>query len=172
VRIEEKRLSVRRAEFGGRDDAAVGRLVGAYLTETEIEIEKAFHLGTGASDQLPQRYRVEVEDPEHAYEHATVYVAELDDSPVGVVVVQENAGTREVKRVWADPGARGQRVGSALLDTALGADDLPVRLTVWDWRDDAIRLYRKRGFVSVPSWEDRPRLICMERPASSRNEDR
>lgn len=170
MHIEDNRLRVRRAEFGGRDDAAVGRLVGAYLTQTEVE--KACHLGTGTGDELPQRYRVEVEDPEHAYQHAMVYLAELNDSAAGVVVVQQNAGTREVKRVWVDPGARGQRVGSALLDAALGANDLPVRLTVWEWRDDAIRLYRKRGFVSVPSWEERPRLLCMERPQSSGIDDR
>jgi len=78
-------------------------------------------------------------------------------------VVQQNSGTREIKRVWVDPSARGQRVGSALLDAAMGLDDVPLRLTVWDWRDDAIRLYRKRGFTSVPSWETRPRLLCMER---------
>lgn len=165
MHIEEKRLNVRRAELGGRDDAAVGRLVGAYLTQTEAE--KAVHLGTGTGDELPQRYRVEVKDPEHAYKQALVYVAELNDTAVGVVVIQQGAGAREVKRVWVDPSARGQRVASALLDTALGLDDLPVRLTVWDWRDDAIRLYRKRGFTTVPSWEDRPRLICMERPSNS-----
>lgn len=62
-----KRLSVRRAEFGGRDDAAVGRLVGGYLTQTEVE--KASHLGTGTAGELPQRYRAEVENPGHAYAH-------------------------------------------------------------------------------------------------------
>jgi GNAT superfamily N-acetyltransferase len=165
VNIEERRLSVRRAELGGRDDADVGRLVGAYLTQTEAE--KAEHLGTETGDELTQRYRVEVESPEHAYGQAMVYVAELNDTAVGVVVIHEDAGVREVKRVWVDPDARGQRVGSALLDTALDLGDLPVRLTVWDWRDDAIRLYRKRGFTSVSSWEERPRLICMERPAIS-----
>lgn len=164
MRIEERRC-VRQAEFGGRDDAAVGRLVHAYLAQTEVE--KALHLGTGAGGELPQRYRNEVEDPEHAYAGARVYVAELNDSAVGLVVVQQAAATREVKRVWVDPSARGHGVGSALLDAALGADDLPVRLTVWDWRDDAIRLYLERGFAPVPSWDQRPRLTCMERPARS-----
>ena len=161
MQIKEGRLRVRRAEFGGRDDEAVGRLVGAYLTQTERE--KAVHLGTGTGDELPEHYRVEVENPNHVYEHAMVYVAELNASPVGVVVVRQNAGTHEVKRVWVDPSARGERVGSALLDAVLGAGDLPLRLTVWDWRDDAIRLYRKHGFASVPSWEERSRLLCMER---------
>lgn len=37
------------------------------------------------------------------------------------------------------------------------------RQTVWDWRDDAVQLYLTRGFVGAESWEDRPRLVCMER---------
>lgn len=165
MRIEEERLSVRQAELGGRDDDAVGRLIGAYLAQTERE--KAIYLGTGTVEGLPEHYRVEVDDPQHAYANAMVYVAALNASIVGVVVVQQNSGTREIKRVWVDPSARGQRVGSALLDAALCLDDVPLRLTVWDWRDDAIRLYRKRGFTSVPSWETRPRLLCMERQPRS-----
>ncbi len=165
MRSGENQLSVRRAEFGGRDDDAVGRLVGAYLAQTERE--KGFHLGTGTGDELPEHYRVEVEDPQQAYLGATVYVADLNASTVGVLVVQRNSGTGEIKRVWVDPSARGQRVGSALLGAALCLEDLPLRLTVWDWRDDAIRLYQKRGFTSVPSWEVRPRLLCMERQPRS-----
>ncbi|MCU1527075.1 MAG: acetyltransferase [Frondihabitans sp.] len=164
MQIEQEPCSVRRADLTGTDNEAVGRLVGAYLRQTERE--KAFHLGLpepGAD--LPERYRAEVDNPARAYEHAEVFVAELDESPVGVVVVLEGSTVREVKRVWVDPRARGRRIGSALLDSALSEEDLPLRLTVWDWRDDAIRLYRKRGFITVASWENRPRLLCMERPA-------
>jgi len=89
-------------------------------------------------------------------------VAESDEEIVGMVVVQTNSTTREIKRLWVDPHARGQRVGSALIDVATDPRDLPVRLTVWDWRDDAIRLYRARGFETVTSWDERPRLVCMQ----------
>ena len=52
------------------------------------------------------------------------------------------------------------------MKAALAQSDLPVRLTVWEWRHDAIGLYRAYGFLVVPSWERRPGLVCMERPAT------
>jgi GNAT superfamily N-acetyltransferase len=103
-----------------------------------------------------------IDNPAQAYKNAVVYIAEVDYSPVGVVVIQQNLAAREIKRVWVDPRARGRRVGSALIDAALSQKDLPIRLTVWERRNDAIQLYRKRGFIPVTSWDDRPRLLCME----------
>ncbi|HEY8318534.1 MAG TPA: GNAT family N-acetyltransferase [Amnibacterium sp.] len=70
-----------------------------------------------------------------------------------------------MKRLWADPARRGLGVGSALLDTVLDRRTGTVRLSVWDWRHDAVRLYKSRGFRRVPSWDPRPRLLCMERIA-------
>lgn len=161
-----KRISVRLADLTGYDSVVVGRLVEAYLTRTEAE--KATRLGdVGDGDDLPERYRHEVADPMRAYENATVYLSELDGVPVGVAVVQEGTTVCEIKRVWVDPRARGHRVGSALIDAALADRNVPVRLTVWEWRSDALQLYRKRGFVPVSSWDDRKGLICMERAAST-----
>lgn len=157
---------VRLADLSGPDAESVSRLVRAYLIQTERE--KAAYLGSASADtDLPERYLLEVEHPARAYEGATVYVAELGNSPVGVVIVQQTAEAREIKRVWVDPSVRGHRVGSALIDATLNQMDLPIRLTVWDWRDGAIRLYVKRGFIPVPSWEDRPRLLCMEKPPTT-----
>ena len=161
MHTERDSITVRPADLTGPDKQAVSRLVEAYLKQTEME--KAAYLGeTGVEVILPERYRDEVEDPARAYDDAIVYVAESGHQPVGVVVVQRHLTAREIKRVWVDPDARGRRVGSALIDAALDEQDLPIRLTVWDWRDDAVRLYRKRGFIPVTSWEDRPRLVCME----------
>lgn len=104
-----------------------------------------------------------MDDPARTYADAVVYLAE-SDSPVGVVVVQRGDAASEIKRVWVDPRARGRRVGSALIDAVLRDHGPgPLRLTVWDWRDDAVQLYLARGFVRAESWEDRPRLVCMER---------
>lgn len=154
-------MKVRPADLAGPDRRVVSRLVEAYLRRTEFE--KATHLGEpGAGGDLPARYRDEVEDPARAYDNAIVHLAELNSVPVGVAVVQQYAAAREIKRVWVDPSARGMRVGSTLIDAALSRRDLPIRLTVWDWREDAVQLYRKRGFVPVASWEDRRRLLCME----------
>lgn len=166
-------VTIRGADLEGDDARAVSRLVEAYLVQTEAE--KAEHLGASASVSasvdgrgLPERYRSEVDDPRSAYAGAIVLLAELADEPVGVAVVQPSPDAREIKRVWVDPAARGRRVGSALLDAALDGHALPTRLTVWDWREAAVQLYRSRGFVEVPSWDDRPRLLCLERrPASA-----
>ena len=170
MKIDESLVVVRRADVTGADSAIVSRLVRAYLVQTEAE--KAVNLsdyegGCGDGDgavrtELPTRYRAEVEDPERAYAGATVVLAELNGSPVGVMIVQHGADANEIKRVWVDPNARGRHVGSALLDAALRESDRPVRLTVWEWRDSAIQLYRTRGFAIVPSWDERPELVCME----------
>ncbi len=154
-------VQVRSADLSGPDAPAVGALVEAYLFHTEGE--KEAHLGgPSARYGLPEQYREEVADPARAYADAAVLLAELDGVYVGVAVVQEVAGVNELKRLWVDPSARGRRVGSALIDAALGVRGRPVRLTVWDWRADAIALYRKRGFVEVPSWDERDRLLCFE----------
>jgi GNAT superfamily N-acetyltransferase len=142
----------------------VSRLVGAYLRRTEEE--KARHLdGTVLDDdaELPVAYRAEVARPAAAYAGAVVHLAELDGVPVGVLVTAPVGGTSELKRLWADPAARGRGVGSALLDAAVRDADGPLRLSVWDWRLGVLRLYESRGFVRVPSWDARPRLVCLRR---------
>ena len=166
MQTEPSPIHVRPADLTGPDSGVVSYLVEAYLRRTEFE--KATHLGgLGAEADPPKRYRDEVENPARAYENATAYLAELNQVPVGVIVVQHNMANREIKRVWVEPSARGRRVGSALIDAVLSQQDQPVRLTVWDWRRDAIQLYRARGFAPVASWDDRPRLVCMELPLTS-----
>ena len=109
---------IRLADLAGPDCVAVSHLVEAYLIQTERE--KADQLGgTFTGPDLPERYRREIKDPATAYANATVYIAELFDLPVGVVVVQHSAEAHEIKRVWVDPSARGHRVGSALIDAAI-----------------------------------------------------
>ena len=152
---------VRVARLDGPDAGSVRALVEAYLVQTERE--KALHLGEPHhTDALPARYRTEMDDVARAYENATVYLAEMGGAATGVAIVQPLAGAREIKRVWVEPAARGRGVGSVLLEAALGLRELPTRLSVWDWRHDAIRLYRRHGFADVPSWEQRERLLCME----------
>lgn len=156
-----------------QDIAAIGRLVEAYLRRTEEE--KSLHgVGQETVDPaaaLPEPYAGEVRDPAAAYAGARVLLAEDAEARLGVVVwrpAEEPDGgmALEVKRLWADPAARGRGIGSALLDGVLAREDGPVRLSVWSWRDRALGLYRSRGFIEVPSWDPRPDLICLRRPAS------
>jgi hypothetical protein len=55
----------------------------------QTQREKATYLGgTFRDTDLPERYRQEVDHPVRASQSAAVYVTELGNSPVGVVVVQ------------------------------------------------------------------------------------
>lgn len=165
------------------DLPAIGEALRAYLSGTEEE-KRAHGVSpsTGTEVQLPERYRAEVEDPERALAGCRVLVAELaaaedhrgttaaDGGEVrsaalaGIAVLAPREGSLEIKRLWASPSVRGSGVGSALLDAAVeAAGRRPVTLTVWDWRERAIGLYRSRGFAVVPAWDARPRLLCLRR---------
>jgi len=37
-----------------------------------------------------------------------------------------------------------------------------VLLSVWEWREPALRMYRTAGFGVVSSWDERPGLRCLE----------
>ncbi|MFK0403123.1 GNAT family N-acetyltransferase [Microbacterium sp. NPDC090225] len=152
---------IRTADLSGTDAVAVGRLVKDYLRQTESEKVAHGAAPAPASDALPAAYRREVDDPADAYAGCPVFVAEIDGEVVGVVVLRPDAGGVEIKRLWASPLVRGRGVGSGLLDAAITAGEGDVRLSVWEWRTDVIRLYESRGFVRVPSWDARPALVCM-----------
>lgn len=117
----------------------------------------------GPDEELPPNYQAEVDCPETVFKMASVYLAEIDAEAVGVAIASKARGATEIKRLWADPQVRGRGIGSALLDAVLRESTGVVRLSVWDWRTQAARLYESRGFVTVPSWDARPRLVCMER---------
>ena len=138
-------------------------LLGKYHLQTESE------KGTPVStvQQLPARYRREVEDPDTSFSGATVILADVDGVAVGCAVLTgPHGGACELKRVWTDPDFRGRGVASRVIEAALvhadvaGADT--VRLSVWTWRREAIALYRRFGFTEVESWDDRDDLICMQ----------
>jgi len=145
------------------DVPAVGAALHAYLAQTERE--KTTHDAGGQlspAGDLPEGYRAEVRDPIGTFAGCRILVADLDGRVAGVVVLKPGADSVEVKRLWASPDVRGQGIGSALLDAAISESGaLPVTLTVWDWRQDVIRLYASRGFEQVASWDERPRLVCM-----------
>lgn len=146
--------------------AAVGQLLEQYHRQTERE--KEIH-GVGAQIgglPLPPKYQNEIDDPEGSFAHSHVLMATDGPDVVGMLVLTVDTRASEVKRLWVTPSARGSGVGSALLQEALSlAKDLEsraVRLTVWPWREPALRSYRRLGFVAVPSWDTRSDLVCME----------
>ena len=154
-------VSVREAEWP-QDSAFVGTAVSTYLRQTEQEKHDVLGGPEEPEGELPERYLPEVRDPATAYADGRVLVAEIDGAPAGVVIALPYAGHTEIKRLWADPAVRGRGVGSALLDAVLAEAEGAVRLSVWEWRDAAIRLYTSRGFRPVDPWDDRDRLLCFE----------
>lgn len=161
---------VRESSLDDGDTRAVSALVSAYLMQTEREkLEHGVGESSSPAHALPSQYEREVRDPRGAYADCTVLFAEVEQRPVGVVVVRIAGGEAEIKRLWADPGVRGRGVGSVLLDAALALAPVPIRLSVWEWRSAALRLYKSRGFEQVASWDIREALVCMVRRGSDEN---
>lgn len=143
----------------------LGALLAAYHLRTEAEKDAAVADVSG----LPSRYRAEVLDPRTAFADDTVLLAMIGVTAAGCVVLTAPVGGQtEIKRLWTDPTHRGRGVASALVEAALAESGVhTVRLTVWKWRTDAIALYRRFGFATTMSWDDRPDMVCMELPRRS-----
>ncbi|MFJ3497592.1 GNAT family N-acetyltransferase [Streptomyces sp. NPDC086091] len=146
-----------------------GDRLSALLADYHLRTEAEKGEPVGGVDGLPDRYRAEVLDPAAAFAGHTVLVARVGDTAVGCLVVTRPAdGDAEVKRLWTDPAFRGRGVASALLRAGVArareAGARTVRLSVWEWRADAVALYRRLGFTVTDPWDDRPQLLCMRRP--------
>ncbi|MFF2364057.1 GNAT family N-acetyltransferase [Streptomyces sp. NPDC058122] len=139
-------------------------LLAAYHLRTEAEKGES----VADVDGLPDRYRAEISDPGIAFADDVVLVALRGSATVGCLVVTARAdGRSEIKRLWTDPDFRGRGIASSLLGAALAhaaeSGTGSVRLSVWKWRTGAIALYERLGFTVTESWDDRDRLLCMER---------
>ncbi|MER6097701.1 GNAT family N-acetyltransferase [Streptomyces sp. NPDC001728] len=134
------------------------------------QAEKGTAVATVAA--LPAVYRAEAEDPAAAFAADTVLLATPPggDEAVGCVVLKAPREGRapEIKRLWVMPEARRKGLGKALMAEALrraaASGAIAVRLTVWSWRAEPLALYRGLGFATVDPWDDRPDLLCLEKP--------
>lgn len=86
-----------------------------------------------------------------------VILAELNNEVVGVGAFHRlEPGVAEIKRMYVRPDARGQHVGSAILDRLLQEAKVDgnrvVRLDTIRFMADAHRLYRSRGFKERPPY--------------------
>ena len=82
-------------------------------------------------------------------DHTTIF-AVVDGVEVGLVGGHRSDDGDEVELVsmWSDPAARGQGVGTALVDAVVEwADGSPVNLWVTRGNDTALRLYERCGFA-------------------------
>ncbi|MDF2920419.1 MAG: family N-acetyltransferase [Microbacterium sp.] len=164
--MQSNTVVVRAVDRMEADWIAVSGLLRDYHLQTEHE--KAQH-GVGdwlAGAELPARYQAEIDDPAWAFAEAVV-VAEGHDGVLGMVALQRSGRDVELKRLWVAPAGRRRGVAAALMayarEHAEATDAEGLRLSVWDWRTDALALYRSQGFTIEPSWESRARLICLRR---------
>ncbi|MFJ7983606.1 GNAT family N-acetyltransferase [Streptomyces sp. NPDC094447] len=149
-------------------------LLGAYHLANQAE--KGTPVAAVAG--LPDVYRGEVDDPAAAFTADTVLLATPPghDLPAACVVLKAAHGDRapEIKRLWVAPEARRQGLARALMAEALrraaASGASAVRLTVWNWREEPLALYRSLGFETVASWDERPDLLCLRKPLRERPE--
>ncbi|WP_258039123.1 N-acetyltransferase [Microbacterium sp. Ru50] len=165
--MQSNTVVVRAVDRMDADRAAVSGLLRDYHLQTEHEKAQHGAVDRLAGAELPARYQAEIDDPASAFAGAVVVVAEGHDGVVGMVALQRSGRDVEVKRLWVAPAGRRRGVAAALMayarEHAERADAEGLRLSVWDWRADALALYRSQGFTIEPSWESRARLICLRR---------
>ncbi|MFH8579415.1 GNAT family N-acetyltransferase [Streptomyces zaomyceticus] len=150
-------------------------LLGAYHLVNQAEKGNA----VTAVAELPAVYRGEAEDPAAVFTADTVLLATPagDDLPAGCVVLKAPREGRapEIKRLWVAPEARRKGIAKALMAEALrraaASGAAAVRLTVWNWREEPLALYRSLGFETVASWDERPDLLCLEKTMEGEREE-
>ena len=90
--------------------------------------------------------------------HIRFFVASLDGAPAGCGGVALFDDFAEVKRMYVRPAARGLGVARAILDrieAETRTANLPLlRLETGDKQTDALRLYRRYGFIDCAPFGD------------------
>ena len=116
--------------------------------------------------------------PEHVEDgNGAFYIAYLDGVPSAcgayrrIEGVDGVDGAAEVKRMWADPAQRGNKLGAAVLatiETAARADGYrELRLETGEHLTAAVGLYRRVGFDACEAWGeyvDVPYSYTMSKP--------
>jgi GNAT superfamily N-acetyltransferase len=92
-------------------------------------------------------------------DNGAFFVAYLDGSPSACGAYRRiGPTTAEVKRMWADPARRGEKLGAAILDTveahALLDGHGELKLETGEHLQAAVGLYRKFGFSPCDPWGD------------------
>jgi GNAT superfamily N-acetyltransferase len=152
---------VAKVEQSGEDDGVKIEPVSAGSVEARVlvalyvdEIAAAF------PDGFDPAASVSADPDELTPPRGIFLVVRADDgNPVGCGAVKLlDPQTAEIKRMWLAPEARGQGLGTKLLDALeAAARDLGAtqgRLDTRDVLDAAMTLYRKAGWEEIPAYND------------------
>lgn len=131
-----------------RDAAACLR---AYLEELEQRIGTRFDPTRGPTAQ-PH----ELVPP-----HGVFLLARLEGAPVGCGALKiRGDGSGEIKRMWIAPTVRGLGIATRLLEgleaQARQSGLARIVLDTSRFHTEALALYRKRGYVEIPPYNDNP----------------
>jgi ribosomal protein S18 acetylase RimI-like enzyme len=105
---------------------------------------------------LAMQHRAQHTDYHGRYPHASFDVVLLGPDAIGRLYIDRGVAEHRVIDIALLPDFRGRGIGGRLLDTVLagaGAALVPVRLHV-EGGNRAITLYRRMGFVAVPTTEE------------------
>ena len=131
------------------DSDAVRRCFERYYTELDGRFADGFDVAAalplGLDELTPPR--------------GLVLIARLGGEPVGCGAVKlSDPDVAEVKRMWVAPEARGRGVGARLLteleSRAVAAGRAVARLETNRSLVEAVAMYRGRGYVEVPAFND------------------
>ena len=139
----------------GRDEAAVSRLMTAYLVWALAQLEAEYGIVDMDVDPAQAAGSLDAYHPPHG----RLAVAEVEGQIVGIGAARGlSPGVAEIKRMYVAPPYRGLRIASSILDFLLvhARDELQattVRLNTCRFMVSAQRLYRSRGFVERSPYE-------------------
>jgi GNAT superfamily N-acetyltransferase len=146
--------TVRRA--GAADEEAARAIIDEYNDAVEVSVRDD-----------AQALRSYLNGP------GALWLAFDGERTVGCVVLRPLTGVApracEVKRLYVRPAHRGAGLAGMLMDAletyARGAGYDAIYLDSKEGLDDAVRLYRRRGYVDVPRYNDNPDAIIFMRRA-------
>jgi ribosomal protein S18 acetylase RimI-like enzyme len=142
-------MTVRRADQA-RDLDAVERLWLAYLTwgNDELEERYGFRLPVEGAVERDLASLAKFQPPDGA-----LLAAVEDEAVVGTASLQKiGSDTAEIKRMYVEPGHRGNGHGREMLDELIRIAEAgysQIRLDSPDFMTAAHGLYRSRGFVAI-----------------------
>jgi putative acetyltransferase len=115
----------------------------------------------------PPESRHGIDIPAMLNKSVTVFLAKLEDEPVGCGALKLFAPSyAEVKRMYIKPAFRGKGIGKKILNeielSAKQANIYTLRIETGIYQPEAIGLYEKLGFYRIPPFGDyKPDPLCV-----------
>jgi N-acetylglutamate synthase-like GNAT family acetyltransferase len=107
--------------------------------------------GVIPADRWQEPYMPKDELEHEIADGVTFWLAEDEDSLLGVMGIQDKGEVALIRHAYVKPGVQRKGVGTNLLQHVMGLTDKPVLVGTWSAATWAIDFYRRNGFTVVPS---------------------